>query len=196
MDGVWSLFSLQILAMLMMIVAVALIFRHQYNAIKTKTLAYQDKLTGLGNAQKCQEMLNTFNDYEQDIMFVTFDLNRFKEINDTYGHQVGDEALVAFANCLANSFGVVGFVGRIGGDEFIALISEDVQEKLDGALELLNKGIDEHNNTPGIKYQLSVSYGYSIRTAEEYHNKSIHSMYYEADKSMYKLKEKYHNNEI
>ncbi len=196
MNGVWSLFSLQIFAMIMMIVAVVLIFRHQCNAIKTKTMAYQDQLTGLGNAQKCQEMLSTFNDYEENIMFVCFDLNRFKQINDTYGHQVGDEALVAFADCLKHSFGVVGFVGRIGGDEFISLISGEVREKLDGALELLNKNIDEYNAREDIQYHLSVSYGYSIRTAEEAHAKSIHAMYYEADKSMYKLKEKYHNGEI
>lgn len=192
MNGVWGLFNLHIFSIVMILMAVILIFRHQINAKNAKTMAYIDKLTGLGNAQRCHEMLNTFDESHDTIMLVCFDLNKFKEINDSLGHQAGDEALISFSRCLARSFGVTGFVGRIGGDEFISLLAGDVEMKFDGALKLLEKELEKCNTAPQAKFVLSVSYGYSIRKKDDDSDKSINSMYLEADKNMYKLKEEYH----
>ncbi|MFX8036078.1 GGDEF domain-containing protein, partial [Acinetobacter baumannii] len=56
-----------------------------------------------------------------------FDLDRFKPINDNYGHTAGDAALKAFASLLRKVVGEKGIVGRIGGDEFVVLFTEPEQ---------------------------------------------------------------------
>ena len=195
MRGVWNMLALQLISILMMILAFILIFTHQYMAKKTKALAYTDKLTGLGNHQRCHEMLNYFNELDSSIMLICFDLNKFKEINDTLGHQTGDQALIAFSDCLKNSFGTKGFVGRIGGDEFIALLSGDVNEKYRYSIEALNKAVSIHNSSKDVLFQLSFSHGISIRDpdSDESENLNINSMYYEADKNMYNAKKAYHD---
>ncbi len=193
MRGVWNIFIIQSIAIVMMILTFILIFSHQYTAIKTKNMAYTDPLTGIGNAQKCHEMLNYFNDLNDTIMLICFDLNKFKEINDTLGHQMGDDALKSFARCLMHSFGTEGYVGRIGGDEFIALLSGEVRPKYDKSINLLNEEIEKVNSAEGIPYKLSVSYGTSVRLLDNDAYKPINAMYYEADKNMYELKKLYHD---
>lgn len=195
MLGIWNMLTLQLISIVMIVIAFILIFTHQYIAKKTKALAYTDKLTGLGNHQRCHEMLNYFNDLESSIMLICFDLNKFKEINDTLGHQTGDQALIAFSECLKDSFGTKGFVGRIGGDEFIALLSGAVQEKYDNCIEALNKEINVHNSAKDVLFKLSFSHGCSIRNpkSEGTDNLNINAMYYEADSNMYKTKKAYHD---
>ncbi|WP_175494704.1 sensor domain-containing diguanylate cyclase [Oribacterium sp. WCC10] len=192
MGGILNILLLHGTSFLMMLVATFLIFKHQVNAIKTKKLAYQDALTGLGNAKKCHDMINVFDDLEEDIMVVCFDLNSFKKINDTYGHQSGDRALKAFAECLKNSFGTVGFVGRIGGDEFISLIPGNIKTKYDIAVKALNEEIEKFNRSSLESFKLSVSHGCATRTVDEIKTRQINSMLYEADSNMYKSKANYH----
>ncbi|WP_051671699.1 sensor domain-containing diguanylate cyclase [Oribacterium sp. P6A1] len=193
MRGVWNILVVQSVSIIMMILAFILIFRHQYWAIKTKSMAYTDDLTGLGNAQKCHEMLNYFNELEDNTMLICFDLNKFKEINDTLGHQMGDEALKVFSNCLKISFGTEGFIGRIGGDEFISILSGDVHKKYEISLTKLNEAIEHENNSENSSFKLSVSHGISIRESGNTPYKSINAMYYEADKNMYENKKIYHD---
>lgn len=192
MRGVWNILIIQSIAIVMMILAFILIFSHQYSAIRTKNMAYTDPLTGLGNAQKCHDMLNYFNELNGTIMLICFDLNKFKEINDTLGHQVGDDALKTFSLCLKKSFGTEGFVGRIGGDEFISLLSGDVRAKYDKAIKILNEEIEKSNSLNKVPFKLSVSHGTSVRISDNIAYKPINAMYYEADKVMYENKKRYH----
>ncbi|ETP72277.1 diguanylate cyclase (GGDEF) domain-containing protein [Lachnospiraceae bacterium JC7] len=192
MRGVWNILIIQSIAIVMMVLAFILIFGHQYSAIRTKNMAYTDPLTGLGNAQKCHEMLNYFNELNDPIMLICFDLNKFKEINDTLGHQVGDDALKAFSLCLKKSFGTEGYVGRIGGDEFISLLSGDVRAKYDKSIQALNEEIEKNNSMEDAKFKLSVSHGTSVRISDNMAYKPINAMYYEADKAMYEHKKQYH----
>jgi len=120
-----------------------------------------------------------------------YNLNKFKEINDTLGHQVGDEALVDFAECLRNSFGKNGFVGRMGGDEFMALLAGDVQQLYAESLSLLQQEIMAKNSRRDRKYELSVSYGSSVRashSAEDCPGVSVRQLYSQADENMYIFK--------
>ena len=93
--------------------------------------AFQDKLTGLPNRQacvirleRCQERLRDTGGYAFALMFL--DLDRFKVVNDTFGHLVGDQLLAAVAsrirNCLRKERG--DMVARFGGDEFVVLLEE------------------------------------------------------------------------
>ncbi len=60
--------------------------------------------------------------------FLMFDINRFKKINDTFGHTIGDDVIIDFAQILQNLFHSYGFIGRIGGDEFAVYIRENLTE--------------------------------------------------------------------
>ncbi len=70
----------------------------------------------------------------------TFDLDGFKQINDTYGHATGDEALLSFAERLRQSLGDRAFLARFGGDEFVA-ISNIPQEKLESRCRRLSESM-------------------------------------------------------
>ena len=100
-------------------------------------LATHDKLTGLPNrmlfadlSQRCVSRARRTNS-RFAVMFI--DLDRFKPINDTYGHKVGDQLLVEVARRLSDCFRDSDVVARFGGDEFVVLVS-DVRRRQDVAL--------------------------------------------------------------
>lgn len=85
-------------------------------------LAYSDVLTGIPNRTKCEMILEKANREGMGCYIVNFDLNNLKEANDNYGHAIGDHMIISFSDMLMSSFGKKGQVGRMGGDEFIAII--------------------------------------------------------------------------
>ena len=115
------------------------------------------------------------------------DADNFKKLNDTYGHQAGDEFLVRFAKELKNCFDDGGIAGRIGGDEFFALIPDvpDVESVQASAEELLNnvrKVCGEY-----AELGLSASIGIGLYPTN---GRSIGQLYAFADKAMYQAKRK------
>jgi diguanylate cyclase (GGDEF)-like protein/PAS domain S-box-containing protein len=90
-------------------------------------LAMTDSLTGLANRVVFRQRLSEKIQVEEPVAIVVLDLDTFKEINDTRGHPVGDELLVAFGKRLV-AFGGNALVARIGGDEFALIIQGDRNE--------------------------------------------------------------------
>ena len=121
-------------------------------------------------------------------MIISFDLNDFKKINDTFGHDAGDKALIDFAKALVFSFGCRGFVGRMGGDEFIAILIGDVNKLFTVAEVDMKKKIEELNQREDVLYKISPSYGFAIRSAVRSYVVSVDELYKEADKKMYEYK--------
>ncbi len=89
-------------------------------------LSLTDELTGLGNRRAFEdELAARFAEAKrvgQDLTCVSFDLDRFKQLNDTHGHAAGDAVLAAFAEVLAGSIRQTDFAARLGGDEFVLLL--------------------------------------------------------------------------
>jgi len=87
----------------------------------------EDFLTKLYNKRALDEFLEIkeaeYQRYGRDYAIVMFDLDHFKNVNDTYGHEAGDAVLSAFAKILKNDARKVDVVGRFGGEEFLALLS-------------------------------------------------------------------------
>lgn len=88
-------------------------------------LAITDKLTGLFNRVKTDEIIENnieiYKRYNQDMTLAILDLDHFKSVNDTYGHQVGDEVLKDIANILQQNIRKTDHIGRWGGEEFIII---------------------------------------------------------------------------
>ncbi len=93
---------------------------------KMKRLAYYDTLTDLPNrlffTEHLQKLLDSAEGKQIAVMFI--DLNRFKQINDTLGHEVGDMLIRAIANRLKSYLKEDSFVARLGGDEFVIVLND------------------------------------------------------------------------
>ena len=90
-------------------------------------MALHDALTGLSNrsgfAEEFDRRMRRAQRRGEPLTLLSFDVNRFKEVNDVHGHSVGDLLLKALAGRLQNAVSREDFVGRLGGDEFVVLLS-------------------------------------------------------------------------
>lgn len=109
---------------------------------RNKFLANHDALTGLPNRLHFDEELeqSIANGQLESIAVICVDLDHFKQVNDTFGHQSGDAVLRAVATRLAKAVGDKGMAARVGGDEFIVLLREGQNE--DHVLTLCDEIID------------------------------------------------------
>ena len=127
-------------------------------------LATQDPLTGLYNRRGFDGYVQQWSSwaarYGHSLSLLAVDLDRFKDINDTYGHPVGDEALRTVANVLRHSVRTSDLVGRYGGDEFAILAPETDAAGLAQLMERITVAIREaKTGLPGIHAHLTVSVG-------------------------------------
>jgi diguanylate cyclase (GGDEF)-like protein len=109
--------------------------------------ARHDQLTGLLHHQafvrELELELERSARYGHSVALVFLDLDRFKEINDTHGHQEGDRALKRLAGLLRESLRASDLAGRMGGDEFTAFLVEADEEAGSRLLARLNERVDE-----------------------------------------------------
>lgn len=152
--------------------------------------ALTDELTGLYNRRAYEEDIKKIASSPIDTSFVlaSFDVNNLKEINDSVGHDAGDELICGTADCLTESFGGYGKIYRIGGDEFQALL----YVKKGVMMELKTKFKNLQNSWHGnIATELHVSAGY-VRFDEE-ESIIVKEMAKLADQRMYKDKACYYS---
>lgn len=127
-------------------------------ARQAAAMALHDALTGLPNRRHLMGSLDELLVGRRDnnrLAVVAVDLDRFKPVNDLYGHAVGDELLIRVAKLLSEEAGEVGFVARLGGDEFVLALPCTRAEELIGRLSALVARFDvplllgEHEVTVG-----------------------------------------------
>ena len=123
-----------------------------------------------------------------DLAYIAIDLDGLKEVNDRHGHEAGDRIIIGAAQCIESSFGKLGQVYRIGGDEFAALLHAERNE-LEGVLSAYQRSTEawaEENGLP-----LSTSFGYAC--AEELtDDPSVLELARTADRRMYQEKARYY----
>jgi diguanylate cyclase (GGDEF)-like protein len=163
---------------------------------RLKQLGMTDSLTGLANRryfdERLREELMRAVRYRTPVACLFIDIDRFKGINDTYGHQTGDRALAVVAACVRQQVRLGDTVARYGGEEFAALLQGDradaltVAERVRLAVERLELQ-DDH----GKRIALTVSIGVAARVVSCAQNEAValgHTMMEEADRAMYQAK--------
>lgn len=166
----------------------------KYREVELQTKALKDSLTGLGNKALYEEQLRqsverAHRDGEQ-LGVVMIDLDNFKPVNDTYGHQAGDMVLKDVASRIVEETRGSDVVARIGGDEFAAvLVKVNSPEDVTNIREKLSHSIS--SKPYDIGDGKSVSIGASVGTAMfPDDGKTIAELNRVADKRMYTIKER------
>lgn len=144
--------------------------------------AYRDSLTKLYNREGLSA--NMPKD-ANGVMLAVMDLDDFKTVNDTLGHDGGDYALMYFADKLEEHMGTKSLLARYGGDEFIVLLTGVSESEAQEKLEELVKSMDVSLRYAGNTKKISISVGavYSDQMS------SFETMFHEADKVLYKTKQ-------
>lgn len=184
--------SIEIITVIDMAGLIVLIIAQMIQAViivrKNKVLeqkAYLDVHTGLPNKSKCEEVFQDARFIDRDVACVMFDLNNLKLANDTLGHSVGDQLIVNFARILRNVIPSKEFVGRYGGDEFVAVINDMSKEEVVGVLENLKAEIDDFNSH-GKNIKISYAHGWAF--SNDYTECTLRTLFDRADKHMYENK--------
>ena len=156
---------------------------------ESRQLALIDPLTSLYNrrgfAALATHMREIARRQQRPVQVLLIDLDRFKRINDTFGHAVGDKALVEFAQILTATFRKSDLVARSGGDEFCVLLAEP-DEGIQMALARLRQNVDDSNGAGTRSYRLEFSIG--VARAMPNDDDSIHALVEMADEAMYEEK--------
>ena len=155
-------------------------------------LALLDDLTGLYNRRgfyKLAEQQMLFaGRQKRGLSFFIFDLNGFKQINDTFGHAEGDVALRRAADILKVSFRGSDIVARIGGDEFAVLTTERLQESVVDQMRIKLKSNLDSFNPAAARYELSFSMG--VASFDPENAQSLDILIRKADAALYRDKER------
>ena len=151
--------------------------------------AYTDDLTQIHNRGYCSEYMTKLqNQEDSEYTIVAFDLNGLKQANDTYGHAKGDLLIKEAARVISDAFSENGVVGRMGGDEFIAILPLNDTKQIEAFIQSFLELVDEANQLTKDLY-LSISYGYAVN--KEVSEKNIEKVYQLADNRMYACKKQY-----
>ena len=155
--------------------------------IKSIQLATLDELTMISNRRGFMTLvdhsLKVCRRNKLPISIALFDLNKFKTINDTYGHHEGDLVLVAFAQVMLESFRDCDVIARLGGDEFVVMLLDSDADRIGAVLERFRIGIANANGKCDKPYQIE----YSVGVAHFQHdtNEPIERMIQAADGAMF-----------
>jgi diguanylate cyclase (GGDEF)-like protein len=148
--------------------------------------ALHDSLTGLANRHllfdRLQQAIQHARRQSQSLAFYILDLDRFKEINDTLGHQVGDRLLEEVGHRLTNTLRDTDTVARLGGDEFAILIEDCDESKARHLADKILSAFEQTYTVDNLHLYLDVSIGISFYPA---HDNNAQGLIQRADIAMY-----------
>ena len=148
-----------------------------------------DSLTGLLNKQATEEQIKELIESNANCKgaLLMIDVDKFKYINDTFGHAVGDKVLLSIGNIILDSFKGMDVKGRIGGDEFMVFLRDikNAETSVRLATKILDRARALFPNEPVGQF-ISLSIGIALYPE---HNQNFEGLYRAADKALYKVKE-------
>lgn len=188
-NGFFPLFALLTLLYVVGTAFIVVVMAKEHSALVHKTAAMTDHLTGLFNRrgffEAAQKLIETQSKQGQSVTIMMFDLDHFKSINDRFGHDAGDEALQAFAATASSNMRLHDIFGRLGGEEFAAILPGGTEtalmvgERVRAAFEASGVEIAGH------AMNATVSIGIAESLADIAH---IPAMLSRADRALYAAK--------
>ncbi len=162
--------------------------------IESKNKALIDQLTQLPNRMAYDERMSQeyarWKRYNSTLIIMVWDIDYFKKVNDTYGHQAGDKVLKVVAGLLRKNLRETDFIARFGGEEFVGLMPETtlgggfkIAEKIRGAVE----NLEFHYRGSNVKVTISCGISLFIK------NDTPESAFARADKALYQAKDEGRN---
>lgn len=146
-----------------------------------------DPLTGLNNRRYLDAMIEKeiarVDRYKENLSMASLDLDRFKKVNDTWGHPIGDEVLKLVSNVVKNSIRKSDVLVRLGGEEFAILLPHTDIAAAHMVAEKTRQAIEEASHP--IAGKVTASFGIAERQSGETYN----SLYRRVDKALYRAKE-------
>ncbi len=153
---------------------------------KLKEQAYYDELTKIFNRkaynERIQEKFDLYDRYKTDFTIAMYDLDDFKYINDTYGHDIGDKVLIEITNEVKSIIRKTDFLFRVGGEEFVIIFAKTLLDEAYNIAEKIRIDISEMQIIENRKITISMGITQTIP------NDNAQSIYERVDKLMYKSK--------
>jgi len=157
---------------------------------RIEQLAWYDPLTGLPNRNLLRENLRdallSASGRKRRLAVLLIDLDRFKDVNDTLGHLVGDSLIKSAADVLREVVGTGGTVARLGGDEFVVLVEDFThRQEIAELAARLARAMHRSDFVPNVVTQVSASIGVALFPE---HGREIGTLLKNADAAMYQAK--------
>jgi diguanylate cyclase (GGDEF)-like protein len=153
--------------------------------------AMTDPLTGLTNRRTLESIMNKWTAEQVSFSIIVMDIDRFKKINDTYGHQTGDEVLTQLAAIVTASVRPGDICCRYGGEEFVVLLALAAAEDAFLVAEKIRKTLETSDNKMGERITISLGIAHYPS-----HSASAETLFQLADQALYKAKENGRNRTI
>lgn len=180
---------------LIITILIYIIIKMRFDKIKeAKKRLYEktqiDSLTGIYNREACEQLVTNYleeKEYFSYYAFIIIDIDCFKQVNDRFGHKIGDNLLIEFSELLRKSFSENDVISRLGGDEFIIFvrdINEEDKKNIEEQLKALCKAMEKEVVFNDLKQKISISLGCIV--ARE--NISFNKLYVMADEALYEAK--------
>lgn len=183
----YALISQSMTAVLMVTVGLTLLAKLVLEILAMQRIESEiDSLSGLANRRGFDRQINALlrNDQNRSHAIILCDLDHFKQINDTYGHHIGDMVIKAFADCLARHTPEGAVAGRLGGEEF-ALFLPDTQ--VDDAVQLAQQLRRESMALPLLPHTMNVTASFGI--AQLSSQSDLFEAFRRADQALYRAKD-------
>ena len=160
----------------------------QDSLVKSEDRGTMDQLTGAYNRYGCEDIFNTLTSrvkaYSEPFSIIMLDIDHFKSVNDTYGHDIGDEVLIGFSNIIMNLIRQNDSLVRLGGEEFIIFLSNANSNIAIKSAEKIRLKIEElMHSSQNLK--ITASFG----VVEYRSNEDMDTLFKRADDLLYQAKD-------
>lgn len=169
---------------LMSLITIELIRALRYAAMnrELQKKVYLDEATGIPNKNKCEELLGSPDPVNEKLAICVFDLNNLRTINNSLGHEKGDEYIRNFAQQLYEIVPKQYFTGRNGGDEFIVIFKNLEHEQIEDQLQKIRACMDNYS-VQHPEMPLSYAVGYAL--SSDWPGSTMRMLFDRADRNMY-----------
>lgn len=157
--------------------------KHDVTASILRHKAEHDALTGLINREGFSQIKKALTDSGEPLAYLVLDIDFFKQINDSFGHAIGDDVLRKIATLLMEQFRTSDYVARIGGDEFAVIMTKlgkSAKDIIQRKISAMNKVLQENDDClPPVSLSVGVAFS---------ENGYVTTMELDADKALYQVK--------